>query len=47
MDPNEWVCESGPSTAEEIEVENIWTIGNCIWLTAGSLMGQGCDILPR
>lgn len=29
------------------ELENIWNMHNCIWLTVGSIMQQGCDILPK
>ncbi|XP_033155312.1 glutamate receptor ionotropic, kainate 2 isoform X2 [Drosophila mauritiana] len=32
---------------EPEEVENIWSIMNTTWLSIGSLMGQGCDILPK
>lgn len=33
-----------PNTDEK---ENIWGILNCTWLTMGSVMGQGSDILPK
>lgn len=32
---------------EPEELENIWNMHNCIWLTVGSIMQQGCDILPK
>lgn len=35
-------CEKDPE-----EVESIWNFMNCIWLSMGSIMGQGCDILPK
>ncbi|XP_037042024.1 glutamate receptor ionotropic, kainate 2-like [Bradysia coprophila] len=44
--PDDWEaahpCEKDPE-----EVENAWTFLNCTWLTVGSIMGQGCDILPK
>lgn len=35
-------CEQNPS-----ELENIWGLKNCCWLTLGSITTQGCDILPK
>ena len=35
-------CDESPE-----EFENIWNIHNCIWLALGSIMQQGCDILPK
>jgi glutamate receptor, ionotropic, invertebrate len=35
-------CEKDPE-----EVESIWNFMNCVWLSMGSIMGQGCDILPK
>lgn len=35
-------CDQNPE-----ELENIWNMHNCIWLTVGSIMQQGCDILPK
>lgn len=35
-------CDKAPE-----ELENIWNIHNCIWLSVGSIMQQGCDILPK
>lgn len=32
---------------EPEELENLWTLTNTSWLTMGSIMGQGCDILPK
>lgn len=44
--PDDWEnphpCEKDPE-----EVENAWTLLNCTWLAIGSIMGQGCDILPK
>lgn len=36
-----------PCNQEPEEVESIWNILNCVWLAMGSIMGQGCDILPK
>ena len=38
---------SHPCIQDPEEVESIWNILNCIWLSMGSIMGQGCDILPK
>ncbi|CAH1160302.1 unnamed protein product [Phaedon cochleariae] len=32
---------------EEVIVENLWNIKNCIWMIFGSLTGQGCEIFPK
>ncbi|KAG7298974.1 hypothetical protein JYU34_017445 [Plutella xylostella] len=46
MSQDDWVnphpCNQNPDS-----YENIWTLYNCMWLTMGSIMTQGCDILPR
>ncbi|KAH9630483.1 hypothetical protein HF086_000696 [Spodoptera exigua] len=46
ISPADWQnpepCEKDPE-----ELENIWTFKNCAWLTMGSIMTQGCDILPK
>ncbi|KAG5889811.1 hypothetical protein JTB14_025590 [Gonioctena quinquepunctata] len=46
MTPGDWEnphpCEDDPE-----ELENIWDLKNCLWLTMGSIMTQGCDILPK
>nr|CAI5868750.1 unnamed protein product [Callosobruchus analis] len=46
LNPNDWEnphpCNPSPQT-----LENIWSIRNCCWLTLGSFMAQGCDILPK
>lgn len=46
MTANDWEnphpCDEDPE-----ELENIWNMHNCIWLTVGSIMQQGCDILPK
>lgn len=36
-----------PCDDEPEELENAWNINNCIWLAVGSIMQQGCDILPK
>lgn len=46
MSQDDWVnphpCNRNPET-----LQNIWDLYNCMWLTMGSIMTQGCDILPR
>ncbi|XP_034829455.1 glutamate receptor 4-like isoform X1 [Maniola hyperantus] len=46
MSPDDWVnphpCNQNPEN-----LQNIWSLYNCMWLTMGSIMTQGCDILPR
>ncbi|XP_001655464.2 glutamate receptor ionotropic, kainate 2 [Aedes aegypti] len=47
MAPADWE-NPHPCKQEEVEeVENIWNMLNALWLTMGSIMGQGCDILPK
>jgi ABC-type amino acid transport substrate-binding protein len=36
-----------PCNQEPEEVESIWNFMNCVWLSMGSIMGQGSDILPK
>ncbi|GLG96202.1 Glutamate receptor 1 [Gryllus bimaculatus] len=44
--PHEW--DSGhPCDKDPEELENNFNMVNCLWFSLGSLMGQGCDILPR
>ncbi|RWS30516.1 glutamate receptor ionotropic: kainate 2-like protein [Leptotrombidium deliense] len=44
--PYEWVsshmCETEPE-----ELENQFSLGNCLWFTLGSIMQQGSDLAPR
>ncbi|CAG9562724.1 unnamed protein product [Danaus chrysippus] len=46
MSQDDWVnphpCNQNPEN-----LQNIWSLYNCMWLTMGSIMTQGCDILPR
>ncbi|CAK1555313.1 unnamed protein product [Leptosia nina] len=46
ISPADWEnpqpCDKDPE-----ELENIWNFKNCVWLTMGSIMTQGCDILPK
>jgi ionotropic kainate glutamate receptor 2 len=46
ISPLEWVsghpCEDNPE-----ELENQFSLGNCLWFTVGSLMQQGSDLGPR
>ncbi|XP_059618967.1 glutamate receptor ionotropic, kainate 2-like [Phlebotomus argentipes] len=46
MAPDDWE-NPHPCNTEPEEVENIWNMRNCTWLTMGSIMGQGSDILPK
>lgn len=46
MAPSDWESPH-PCQKDSDEVENIWGMLNCTWLTMGSIMGQGCDILPK
>ncbi|XP_044259006.1 glutamate receptor ionotropic, kainate 2-like isoform X1 [Tribolium madens] len=46
LNPNEWE-NPHPCNPNPEELENIWNIKNCFWLTLGSIMQQGCDILPK
>ncbi|XP_072382908.1 glutamate receptor ionotropic, kainate 2-like [Diabrotica undecimpunctata] len=46
MTPGDWEnphpCDQEPTMAE-----NIWSLRNCHWATLGTIMNQGCDILPK
>ncbi|CAH1154146.1 unnamed protein product [Phaedon cochleariae] len=46
MTPGDWEnphpCDENPEM-----LENIWGIKNCHWATLGTIMNQGCDILPK
>ncbi|XP_063986144.1 glutamate receptor ionotropic, kainate 2-like isoform X2 [Diachasmimorpha longicaudata] len=46
MAPEEWIAPQ-PSTTEPEELENSFDLMNSMWLTAGSLVQAGSDILPR
>ncbi|KAF7285568.1 hypothetical protein GWI33_010478 [Rhynchophorus ferrugineus] len=46
LNPNDWE-NPHPCNPEPEELENIWSIRNCCWLTMGSIMAQGCDLLPK
>ncbi|XP_040172149.1 glutamate receptor ionotropic, kainate 2-like [Anopheles arabiensis] len=46
MAPADWE-NPHPCKQDNDEVENIWDMCNALWLTMGSIMGQGCDILPK
>uniref|UniRef100_A0A336KHH4 CSON010578 protein n=1 Tax=Culicoides sonorensis TaxID=179676 RepID=A0A336KHH4_CULSO len=46
MAANDWE-NPHPCKDDNEELENIWGLMNCTWLTMGSIMGQGCDILPK
>lgn len=36
-----------PCNPDPDELETIWNMQNSTWLTAGSIMQQGCDLLPK
>ncbi|KAJ2951072.1 hypothetical protein O0L34_g5452 [Tuta absoluta] len=46
MSQLDWVnphpCNQNPEN-----LENIWSFYNCTWFAMGTIMTQGCDILPR
>lgn len=46
MSPSDWEnphpCNQNPE-----ELENTWDLKNCLWFSLGSIMAQGCDILPK
>ncbi|KAL3269197.1 hypothetical protein HHI36_008279 [Cryptolaemus montrouzieri] len=44
--PYEWV-NPNPYDEHPDELEIEWSFKNCVWLVLGSLLQQGCDILPR
>lgn len=46
MAPGDWE-NPHPCNLNPEELENIWNLKNCLWLTGGSIMNQGSDILPR
>ncbi|XP_013140717.1 PREDICTED: glutamate receptor ionotropic, kainate 2-like [Papilio polytes] len=46
MSQGDWV-NPHPCNQHPENLQNIWSLYNCMWLTVGSIMTQGCDILPR
>lgn len=36
-----------PGDPEPEQLESIWSLPNCIWLAAGSVLQQGCDLMPK
>jgi len=44
--PGEW-DNPHPCKPDPEELENTFNLMNCLWFSIGSLMGQGCDILPK
>lgn len=40
--PYEWSSSHNPD-----KIETQFTLMNCMWFAAGSLMQQGCDFLPK
>ncbi|KAL7740685.1 hypothetical protein ACLKA6_000052 [Drosophila palustris] len=46
MDPYEWEPPVLNEDSEQ-EIENTWHLHNTMWLVLGSILNQGCDLLPR
>ncbi|XP_062531199.1 glutamate receptor ionotropic, kainate 2 [Bombyx mori] len=46
MSLDDWV-NPHPCNLEPENLQNIWSLYNCMWLNVGAIMTQGCDILPR
>lgn len=46
MDRLEWE-KPVENENNELEQENIWHMRNTLWLVLGSMLNQGCDLLPR
>ncbi|PSN45284.1 hypothetical protein C0J52_17537 [Blattella germanica] len=46
ISPGEW-DNPHPCNPDPEELENNFNLLNCLWFSIGSLMGQGCDILPK
>lgn len=46
MAPGEW-DNPHPCNPDPEELENNFDLKNSMWLTVGSLMQQGSDILPK
>jgi len=46
MAPDEW-DNPHPCNTDPEELENNFNLKNSFWLTIGSLMQQGSDILPK
>ncbi|XP_049802382.1 glutamate receptor ionotropic, kainate 2-like isoform X1 [Schistocerca nitens] len=46
MAPGEW-DKSHPCDPDPTELENTFNMINIFWFSTGSLMGQGCDLLPK
>ncbi|KAI1287063.1 Glutamate receptor ionotropic, kainate 2 [Halotydeus destructor] len=46
LSPYEWVS-SHPCDDDPDELENQFSLGNCLWFALGSIMQQGSDLSPR
>ncbi|XP_066961996.1 glutamate receptor ionotropic, kainate 2-like isoform X1 [Macrobrachium rosenbergii] len=46
LSPYEWQ-NPHPCNPDPDELENQFTLRNCLWFAIGSLMQQGCDFLPQ
>lgn len=47
MAPKEWQNPQPQKKEKPEELENIWNLTNCFWLSLGSIMTAGCDLLPK
>lgn len=46
LSPHDWQ-EPPPCSPDAGQVlENPFSMANCLWFSTGTIMGQGCDILP-
>lgn len=46
LSPYEWVS-AHPCDDDPEELENQFSLGNCLWFSLGSIMQQGSDLAPR
>jgi len=46
IDQYEW-DQPVENVNREMERQNIWHLSNALWLVLGSMLNQGCDLLPR
>lgn len=44
--PGDWVNPQ-PFNKNPTELENVWTLKNCLWLVLGSTMSCGCYMMPK
>ena len=46
ISPYEWI-KSHPCEDDPVELQNTFSLGNCLWFTLGSIMQQGSDLAPK